>query len=204
MTDRVRFPGYSTLDKRDSPSWNEATRFVVQKRLYNPPQRRFFTDEEWPILIAVCDRIIPQTGERVPIENFVDQKMMENQGDGYQKAGEPSMQEMWRRGLRALEQEARLRFGEGFADLPGGRQDDVLHMVQRGDVRAPEWAEVSAESFFTGRVLRDVITYYYAHPKGWDEIGFGGPASPRGYVRMGFDRHDPWDAVPAKEDRPHA
>lgn len=204
MADRVRFPGYSTLDKRNSPSWNEATRFVVEKRLYNPPPQRFFTDEEWPILIAVCDRIIPQTGERVPIENFVDQKMTENQGDGYQQAGEPSMQEMWRRGLYAIEEEARLRFGESFIDLPGGRQDDVLHMVQRGDVRASEWAEVSAESFFKGRILHDVITYYYSHPKGWDEMGFGGPASPRGYVRMGFDRHDPWEAVPAKADRPHA
>jgi len=204
VADRVRFPGYSTLDKRKSPSWNEATRFVVEKRLYSPPQRRFFTQEEWPILVAVCDRIIPQSGDRVPIENFVDEKMLENQGDGYQNAGEPSMQEMWRRGLRALNQEAQLRFGQALTDLPGGRQDDVLHMVQRGDVRAPEWAEVSAEGFFKGRILHDVITYYYAHPKGWDEMGFGGPASPRGYVRMGFDRHDPWDAVPAKADGANA
>jgi hypothetical protein len=36
---------------------------------------------------------------------------------------------------------------------------------------------------------------YYAHPQAWDEIGFGGPASPRGYVRMGFNRYDPWEAV---------
>lgn len=203
MADRVRFPGYSTLAKRDSPSWNEATRFVVNKRLYSPPPRQFFTEAEWPILIAVCDRILPQDGERVPIEAFIDQKMAENQTDGYQQAGQPSMQEMWRGGLRALDQEARLRFGEGFVDLPGGRKDDVLHMIQRGDVRAPEWAEVPAKNFFEGRLLRDVITYYYGHPKGWDDIGFGGPASPRGYVRMGFDRYDPWDAIPAQQDRPH-
>lgn len=204
MADRVRFPGYSTLAKRDSPSWNEATRIVVNRRIYSPPPRLFFTEDEWRILIVLSDRIIPQTGERVPIENFVDQKMAENQGDGYQQAGQPSMQEMWRRGLRALDREARLRFGEAFVDLPGGRQDDVLHMIQRGDVRAPEWAEVPAESFFKDRVLHDITTYYYAHPKAWDEMGFGGPASPRGYVRMGFDRHDPWDAVPHPKDRPNA
>ncbi len=104
----------------------------------------------------LCDRIIPQTGERVPIENFVDQKMAENQGDGYQQAGEPDMQQMWRRGLHALDQEARLRFGEAFIDLPGGRKDDVLHMIQRGDVRAPDWAGISPESFFKGRVLHDI------------------------------------------------
>ena len=35
---------------------------------------------------------------------------------------------------------------------------------------------------------------YYAHPSAWNEIGFGGPASPRGYVRMDFNRRDPWEA----------
>ena len=34
-------------------------------------------------------------------------------------------------------------------------------------------------------------------PTAWNEIGFGGPASPRGYVRMGLDRRDPWEAVEA-------
>ena len=39
---------------------------------------------------------------------------------------------------------------------------------------------------------------YYAHPTAWSEIGFGGPASPRGYVRMNFDRRDPWEAAEAQ------
>ncbi len=205
MAEQVRFPGYSTLAKRDTPSWNEATRIVVNKRINSPPPRRFFTEDEWPLLKVICDRIIPQdTGDRAPIENFIDQKMAENLGDGYQKAGEPGMQQMWRRGLLAIDQEAQLRFGESFLNLPGGRQDDVLHLVQQGNVRAPAWQEVSPKSFFKGRVLHDIVTFYYAQPRGWDEIGFGGPASPRGYVRMGFDRYDPWDAVPARKDQPHA
>lgn len=202
MPDRVRFPGYSTLAKRDTPSWNQATRFVVNKRIYSPPERRFFTEDEWPILTAICDRIIPQEGgDRVPLENFVDQKLADNLGDGFQQAGQPDMQQMWRRGVRAVDDESKLRFGQAFVDLPGGRQDDILHMVQRGDVRSPAWQQVPAKAFFESRVLHDIVTFYYSHPRGWDEIGFGGPASPRGYVRMGFDRHDPWDAVPEAEDR---
>jgi len=43
-------------------------------------------------------------------------------------------------------------------------------------------------------VLRTAVSIYYAHPAAWNEIGFGGPASPRGYVRLGFDRRDPWEA----------
>jgi hypothetical protein len=51
--------------------------------------------------------------------------------------------------------------------------------------------------FFEHRVIPDITHAYYAHPVAWNEIGFGGPASPRGYVRMGLDRRDPWEAVEA-------
>jgi hypothetical protein len=46
-------------------------------------------------------------------------------------------------------------------------------------------------------VLHDVINAYYAHPTAWSEIGFGGPASPRGYVRLDAGRRDPWEAAEA-------
>ena len=39
---------------------------------------------------------------------------------------------------------------------------------------------------------------YYSHPTAWSEMGFGGPASPRGYVRMELDRRDPWEAAESK------
>ncbi len=55
--------------------------------------------------------------------------------------------------------------------------------------------------FFHQRILADVVKAYYAHPTAWNEIGWGGPASPRGYVRMDFDRRDPWEAAEAKPGR---
>ena len=199
MTDIRRFPGYSTLKKWDSPSWNDATRTAVGHRLHHPPERTFFTPEEFTTLQALCDRIVPQSNvtDKVPIAAFVDHKMAANQTDGMQQDGEPTMQELWRRGLRALDAEAKLRFGAPFAELIGGRQDDVISFLQNKDVRASEWDDVPLDSFFKSRVLHDIVTYFYGMPQGWDLIGFGGPASPRGYVRMGFDRHDPWDAVEA-------
>ena len=42
-------------------------------------------------------------------------------------------------------------------------------------------------------LLKTVAALYYAHPTAWSEIGFGGPASPRGYVRLGFNETDPWE-----------
>jgi Gluconate 2-dehydrogenase subunit 3 len=137
----------------------------------------------------------------VPVAAMVDAKMAKNDLDGYRDARLPTMREAWRLGLLALDAEARLTHGHLFHELGGNWQDAVLTAVQNGQVKAEEWAGVPAKLFFQKRVLPDVIGAYYAHPTAWDEIGFGGPASPRGYVRMDFDRRDPWEAAEAKPGR---
>jgi hypothetical protein len=68
-------------------------------------------------------------------------------------------------------------------------------------VRERTWHDLPAQSFFKKRVLHDIVSLYYSHPTSWNEIGFGGPASPRGYVRMNYDRRDPWEAAEAKPGR---
>ena len=52
--------------------------------------------------------------------------------------------------------------------------------------------------FFDQRLLHDIVLAYWSHPTAWNEIGWGGPASPRGYVRMGYDERDPWEAAEAR------
>ena len=61
--------------------------------------------------------------------------------------------------------------------------------------------------FFEHRVIPDIMHAYYAHPVAWNEIGFGGPASPRGYVRMGSTaaiRGKPAEARPGERTAPRA
>ena len=200
-----RYPGYDVLNKRNSVSWNDQTRAVIDRRLATDPNRhRFFTDEEWSTLRALCDRIVPQTVARprpVPLAAMVDEKMHNNGGDGYRYAELPPMREAWRRGLAALDAEATSRHGRRFHDLGPRERDAILTAIQKGDVRDRAWRDLPAKSFFTKRVLHDIVSAYYAHPTSWNEIGFGGPASPRGYVRMNFDRRDPWEASEAKPGR---
>jgi hypothetical protein len=192
-----RYPDYDVLEKWDSPSWNEQTRAVVAKRLNDVPPRRFFDEAEWAILQAVCDRLVPQPDRPqspVPIVPFIDKKLHEKQGNGYRYEGMPPQREAWRRGIRAISAEAETRWGRAFRDLPANQQYAVLHAVQHGDVRSPAWKGLPPERFFTGTLLHEVTSVYYAHPAAWSEIGFGGPAAPRGYVRLGFDRRDSWEA----------
>lgn len=200
-----RYPGYDVLKKRNSLSWNDKTRAVIDKRLaLDPDQHLFFTDEEWQTLRAVCDRIVPQTvvrPQRVPLAAMVDAKMHANAGDGYRYATLPPMQEAWQRGLKALDAEAKAMHGMRFHELDPMQQDAILTAVQTGDVRERAWRDIPPKGFFTKRVLHDIVSAYYAHPRSWNEIGFGGPASPRGYVRMYFDRRDPWEASEARPGR---
>jgi hypothetical protein len=192
-----RFPTYDVLDKWDSPSWNNQTRAVVKKRLEEVPDRRFLTETEWEILVAVCDRLIPQpdrANRPVPIVPFIDEKLFNNQGDGYRYEGMPPMREAWRRGIKAIDEEARAQWGGGYRELPHNQQEAVLRAIQNNDARSSAWEGLSPKRFFSGLLLRTTASIYYAHPAAWNEIGFGGPASPRGYVRLGFDRRDPWEA----------
>lgn len=194
---RQRFPTYDALDKWDSPSWNNQTRAVIDKRLHQVPDRRFLTETEWAILSAVCDRLVPQPDRPdspVPIVPFIDDKLFKNRGDGYRFEEMPPMREAWRRGIEAIDEEARARWGDGFRELPANQQDAVLRAIQHGDVRSAAWQGLPPKRFFASTLLREAVTVYYAHPAAWNEIGFGGPASPRGYVRLGFDRRDPWEA----------
>lgn len=195
-----RFPGYDVLAKRNTPSWNEPTRQVIDARLAIPNQPHFFNADEWQTLLAICDRIVPQPKDRapVPIAAMVDRKMADNDLDGYRQASMPKMQEAWRRGLAALDTVAQTQHSAPFHAILGTEQDQLLKAAQQGELDGPEWGGMPAHTFFSKRLAHDILSAYYSHPTSWNEIGFGGPASPRGYVRMSFNRRDSWEAVEAK------
>lgn len=200
-----RFPGYDVLAKRQTQSWNAQTRRVIDARMaIDPAAHPYFTDTEWAALKALCARIIPQPPDRpspAPIAAMIDAKMAANATDGYRRAGMPPMGDAWRRGLAALDSEAQARHGCAFAQLSEAEADGLLAAAQQGYLTDAAWGDMPAQFFFRHRIIPDIITAYYAHPSAWNEIGYGGPAAPRGYVRMDFDRRDPWEASEAHPGR---
>lgn len=200
---RDRYHGYDVLHKRQTASWDEVTRRVIDQRLGLSREPRFFTEAEWSTLTTLCDRIVPQPRDRppIPVAAMVDNKLAANMTDGSRDHRLPKMQEAWRRGLRALENEAWTVHGTRFSELDAAGQDALLARMQQGALNDPAWGDMPCALFFTARMVRDIVAAYYAHPTSWNEIGFGGPASPRGYVRMGIDQRDPWEAVEARPQR---
>ena len=125
---------------------------------------------------------------------WIDARLYENIGEGFRNAGAPPLRESWRLGLAAIDGEARRLFSAAFVALSPGDREATLHAVQRGALDPTLWRGLDAVSFFTDTLLKTVAGLAYAHPLAWNDIGFGGPASPRGYVRLGFDARDPWEA----------
>ncbi|MDG0024886.1 gluconate 2-dehydrogenase subunit 3 family protein [Trinickia sp. Y13] len=216
---RPRYPGYDVMRKRDTPSWDDATREVIDARLAQRNAPSFCNDVQWRALDSLCAVIVPRsraatrevpasnegtpTDARrwrpasVPVAALVDMKLLHDGRDGYRDARLPPLRDAWRIGLAALDAESRRAFGAAFADIDEANQRELVTRMQRGELADPAWEGMACDVFFSLRVLHDIASAYYAHPQAWSEIGFGGPANPRGYVRMQANRRDPWEAAEA-------
>lgn len=194
---RTLYPGYDVLAKWNTPSWNEQTRAVVAKRLNEVPPRRFFDELQFQTLEAVCDRVMPQpersVKDKVPIAPWIDAKLHVNQTNGTRYPPLPPQRECWRRGMDAMEAEAQARLRRAFHRLDRTEQDMLLRAIDKGEVQAPDWDGLPPQMFMRKSLLPEIVEVYYAHPAAWSEIGFGGPAAPRGYLRLPANRRDPWE-----------
>lgn len=206
MSRPTRYPGYDVLAKRDTPSWDAPTRAVIDARLATPHAPRYLDAARWQTLMALCACVVPQGGEResgnaaaIPVAALLDGKLLADRRDGFRDARLPPLREAWETGLAALDAESEAAFGEPFHRLDTeGRHALIAHM-QRGELRCAAWRGMPSALFFAKRVLHDLCAAYWSHPAAWSALGFGGPANPRGYVRLYFNRRDPWEAVEARE-----
>ena len=196
-----RYPGYDVMAKRHSPSWNEQTRRVIDQRIAVQREPRFLTEDEYLDLVSISDRITPQPRDRapIPVAALIDNKLFRNRQDGYRAAEMPREREAWRRGLAALDAEAQQLYGKPFRRLDAASADGLLKRMADGDLHHAAWSGMPPKVFFKQRLLTDIVHAYWSHPTSWNEIGWGGPAGPRGYVRMGYDERDPWEPAEARK-----
>lgn len=191
------YPGYDVLDKWHSPSFDDITRKVIADRIDNIRERRFLTAGEWALLEALAARLVPQSARSpVAIVPWIDDALAGGKIASFRRSGEPDDQKIWRDGLAAIDREARRRHGVGFAALEAEAGEILLQDIVGGTV-SDGWRGIPPRRFLIDILLKEMVAIYYSHPHAWSAIGFGGPASPRGYVRTGLDSRDPWEAVEA-------
>ena len=144
---RTRYPGYDVLDKWSSPDWDDQTRQAVRRRMEEIPPIRFFNEHEARTLAAVAERIIPQPDrterEKVQVAPWIDEKLYEDERDGYRYEELPPQRDAWRLGLKGIDEAARALFSERtFIELDPLSQDVVLSHIERGQVPGATWKKL--------------------------------------------------------------
>jgi hypothetical protein len=182
---RGRFPGFDVLDSVDA--WDDVTAGVVLARLSHPSGLSFFTPAEVAVARPLLDLLLAQDGEpRVPVLELIDERLAVGETDGWHYDDLPEDVDAWRVTLAALDADAHERFERSWADLA---DRDRAALVQNVQDCTGRWRGLPAAHVWSVWT-RYACTAFYSHPWAWNEIGFPGPAYPRGYLNVGVDARE--------------
>ena len=129
---------------------------------------------------------------------MIDARLADGQTDGWRYEDMPEDGQAWRDTLalpgRRRQGAVRRRVGR----LRRRRAGSIIQAVQ--DLGSRDWHGLPAGQVWS-LWTRYACTALYAHPAAWDEIGFSGPAYPRGYKNIGVDAREPFEVRDAKPAR---
>lgn len=199
-----RYPDFDVLSTVDT--WDTATRKVVLARLEDPGPLRFFDASEEPTLRAFCDTVLAQDGEpRIPVAEMVDTRLADGALDGFQYADMPDDRDTWHLVLTGLDETARALSGaESFAAADAKTCQSIVGRFAGGTLTGGSWERLNVSRAWSV-VMRMALSAFYSHPWAWNEIGFGGPAYPRGYMRLGgLGVREPFETPGSTDEDPTA
>jgi hypothetical protein len=191
----ARFPGFDVVSQRHQ--WDPVTAGVVLSRLAPPAALRFFTPHEQATGAALVRQLLDlEEDNPVPVIAMIDARLTEQQTDGWRYADLPADADAWRLSLAHLDEDAWVRCGRSFAGSDVHDQSQVVDGVQTHD-DAVDWHGMPARRVWS-LWTRYACTAFYSHPFAFAEMGFPGPAYPRGYKNIGIDRREPFEVADAQ------
>jgi hypothetical protein len=187
-------PDFDVLSEKEE--WDKETREVVMSRVSAPPAALVLRQHEVDALVALFSVLLGD--DRMPILQFVidhfDTEMRIHIGESQRKLGMPPFPVLVHKGIDALNGYAIAQHNQAFAQLtPQTRWDLVNSLLTNPVPFQMEDKEVQSKDFLS-RIHTEAVSAYYSHPTVWSEIGYAGPAYPRGYVRVERGLRDPWEA----------
>ncbi|HJV46140.1 MAG TPA: gluconate 2-dehydrogenase subunit 3 family protein [Bacillota bacterium] len=199
MNRQTHYPSYDVMNEKDE--WDDHTQSIVTSRLIRKSDYQFLTLEETELLKRICSRLMDDDREEVIsfVISHIDQTLSAGIGEGQRKVGIPKSQILIREGLRSLEETATKRYLFGFTQLNADQQKQLIREIsEKKTAQGLEWEAIMPADFFK-KLMDLTVESYCSHPLVWSEMGYGGPAYPRGYVRTQMGQLDPWEAQPENE-----
>ncbi len=197
-----RYPDFDVFDA--SGTWDAATHRVVEDRMRLGGRAfEFFLPQEVPTLRAFSDVVLAQDEDpRVPVGEMVDEKLAAGRLDGYQYADMPDDRDTWHLVLSGLDESSRDERGHRFVELSPSEQEALVGRFAEGKLSGDSWQQLNQKRAWSV-CLRMLLSAFYSHPWAWNEIGFGGPAYPRGFMRLGpVGTREPFERPGATDEDP--
>lgn len=194
MTKQTHYPSYDVLEHKNT--WDDHTQSIVTARLVREKDYRFLTLTEAEVLRSWCMRLVDDG--RAEIIQYtlchIDQTLMENLGEGQRKDKVPNARMLIRTGISAVEAMAQRQQLKHFFHLPSDEQHRIMQAISEGTAGPKDiWGDLPQKELFL-KLMTLTYEAYFSHPTVWSEIGYGGPAYPRGYLRTEGKHLDPWEA----------
>jgi hypothetical protein len=190
---RPRFPGLDVAGQAEH--WDQATRDLVLGRL-EPPSETFFDENQKTCARALLNLLTGQQDDpEIPVFEMVESRLAAGETDGWRYGDMPEDGQAWRDTLGYLDDDSHTRCGLPFAEAPEKDQLELIQAVQ--DRQSDDWHGLNASHVWS-LWTRYACTALYAHPHAWNEIGFSGPAYPRGYKNAGVDKLEPFEVRDAR------
>lgn len=191
---RSHYPGFDVMTQQDH--WDPHTRRVVAARLQPPRRPTGLKEHEVQTLKAVIGHLLHE--DREPLLDFVvahfHDRLSNSVGEGQREQGVPPEAQLIRNGLAALDAVASQRHGKPFRECSSQEQFQILAPLQQGQLEGTgPMASIPQKALFK-KLLSLAVEAYASHPTVWSEIGYAGPAYPRGYYRIERGLTDPWEA----------
>ncbi|GAB3546649.1 gluconate 2-dehydrogenase subunit 3 family protein [Spirosoma fluminis] len=192
MTPTEHYPDGTVRTLLETDHVTKATRQALTDRI-NLPERQpqFFSADEFALLQAICNRLIPQQDRPVCIDlaGGIDERLTQNESNGWRYDTMPPDRDAYRLGLKGVAETAMVLFQQPFRQLSPDQQDSVLTYIQTAQSTSASWEGLPAERFFE-ELLAEAVENYYSHPLAQEEIGCVAMADVPGWQRIGLNQLD--------------
>jgi gluconate 2-dehydrogenase gamma chain len=120
---------------------------------------RFFSETEAKTIIAFAEQIIPRDQDAgatdANVINFIDKQLV----GPYTR-----FQEMYRKGIPAIENSAQKLFSKTFSELEFGIQTDFMNQMEKGELPEEFWKDANQKSLFR-LILDHTMQGFYGSPR---------------------------------------
>lgn len=191
MSHPTAYPSGTIRTLLASDHVSDKTRAVLTERLTKQPgPLRFFSEQEADTLRRIAARLVPQSieaGYVVDLVGPVDERLANNESDGWRYDTLPADRDAFRQGLAGFHESAQVLYGQPFDLLTTSQQDALIGQVQQGTAPGATWQQLPPKRFFED-LLAEVVVIYFSYPLVQETIGYVGMADKPGWEQMGLNK----------------